>query len=368
MPGRITALESPSHPIAFSLNDCDATVTLAQRHAGLDRDFVLTIDAATMDAPQAWIERDVDGRGVVAVAFTPTFPETSSPAEIIFLVDRSGSMRGTSIDEVRNALQLCLRSMTSGCLFNIIGFGSSFRSLFPESCAYDQASLDCASKFVAGMCADLGGTEILPALQFALEQPRHAHLPRQVVVLTDGQVTNTDAVLALATKHAAQARIFTFGIGAGASQHLVRGLARVAGGSSEFIHPGERIEPKVIRQFGRLLSPALAGVSVDWIGGDVTPAPSRVPTVFASSRLLVYGFFTGATPTAVRVSGASPSRLLSFEVPLKGARVIAGRMVATLAARARIRELEEGGEWLAQRGSRQTARKQDAIKIGRAHV
>ena len=58
-------------------------------------------------------------------------------------------------------------------------------------------------------------------------------------------------------QHAAHARIFTFGIGAGASQHLVNGLARAGGGSAEFIHPGERIEPKVVRQFGRLLSPAL---------------------------------------------------------------------------------------------------------------
>jgi hypothetical protein len=36
--------------------------------------------------------------------------------------------------------------------------------------------------------------------------------------------------------------------------------------------------------------------------------------------------------------------------------------VATLAARARIRELEEGGEWLATRGSRQIDRKQSSVR------
>ena len=85
---------------------------------------------------------------------------------------------------------------------------------------------------------------MLPALQFALGQRSRIELPRQLVILTDGEVTNTDAVLELATQHAGEARIFTFGIGAGASHHLVRGLARAGGGTAEFIYPGERIEPE----------------------------------------------------------------------------------------------------------------------------
>ena len=57
----------------------------------------------------------------------------ASPAEIVFLVDRSGSMAGSSIEEVRNALQLCLRSMIAGSCFTIVGLGSEHESLFPES-------------------------------------------------------------------------------------------------------------------------------------------------------------------------------------------------------------------------------------------
>ena len=176
---------------------------------------------------------------------------------------------------MRNALQLCLRSLTSGCRFNIVGFGSTHEALFPASRTYDQSSLDVATAHVAAMQADLGGTEMLPALQFAVQQPASEGLPRQIVILTDGEVTNTDALLALAREHADQARIFTFGIGAGASHHLVRGLARAGGGTSEFIYPGERIEPKVLRQVARLLSPALTDVRVEWVGGDVTQAPVK---------------------------------------------------------------------------------------------
>lgn len=363
MPGRIGKIESPSHPVSVEFTDGGAVVTLAQEHASLDRDFVLTLDAAGAGGPQAWRERTDDGGEAIAVAFVPQFSAEPSPAEIILVVDRSGSMGGTSIEEVRKALQLCLRSMVPGCRFNIIGFGSSHEALFPESRPYDQSSLAEASAHVAALAADLGGTEILPALRFALERPADATLARQLVVLTDGQVTNTDAVLALVKKHAAVARVFPIGIGAGASHHLVRGLARAGRGSAEFIHPGERIEPKFVRLFGRLLSPALSDVTIDWIDGRVIQAPADVPPVFAGSRLLVYAFAAaGARPLAARLSGTTHDGATTFEIPLDTAPLVPGRTVARLAARARIRELEEGDEWLNARGSRQTQRKESAAR------
>ncbi len=78
--------------------------------------------------PCAWIERDGDGATAVAVSYVPTLPADPRPAEVIFVVDESGSMQGSSIEQVRNALQLCLRSMIPGCRFNIVSFGSNFEA------------------------------------------------------------------------------------------------------------------------------------------------------------------------------------------------------------------------------------------------
>jgi Ca-activated chloride channel family protein len=89
--------------------------------------------------------------------------------------------------------------------------------------------------------------------------------------------------------------------------------------------------------------------------------PTKVPPVFAGSRLLVYGFPKGERPAAVRLSAQGAAGALSFEVPLADARVTPGKSVSTLAARARIRELEESGEWLSTRGSRQTDRKKSSV-------
>jgi Ca-activated chloride channel family protein len=364
MDAPIARVESPSHPVSVSINGRDATVTLSQRDAALDRDFVLSVETAGLDVPHARVERDEDGGESIVVTFVPALGDAETAGEIVFLVDRSGSMAGQSIAEVRNALQLCLRSMIPGCFFNIVGFGSRFERLFPESRAYDERSLEAASQHVSGLNADLGGTEILPALEAVLAQPRHGTLTRQVVVLTDGQVTNTDAVLALAKQHAAAARIFTFGIGAAASQHLVKGLARAGGGIAEFIYPGERIEPKVVRQFGRLLSPALTNVRMDWGGLDVVQAPSVLPPVFSGGRVLLYGFVKQghqAATARARLSADAPSGTVTFELPIDRASVSSGRTVATFAARARIRELEESPEWTTGRGSRQSHRKTSAV-------
>ena len=40
-------------------------------------------------------------------------------------------------------------------------------------------------------------------------------------------------------------RCFSFGIGSGASTHLVKGIAQAGMGTSEFITSGERMQPKV---------------------------------------------------------------------------------------------------------------------------
>jgi hypothetical protein len=228
----------------------------SQRDAALDRDFVLSVECEG-SIRRRLIERDDTGSQAVAVAFVPG-SRNDDACDVTFLVDRSGSMEGTSIAEVRNALQLCLRSMIPGCTFNIVGFGSTYQYLFDASRTYDEASLAEADAHVSGLRANLGGTEILPALQFVLEQPRQEGRPRQVVVLTDGEVTNTDAVLALARSHCAHSRIFTFGIGAGSSHH--RAAWRAQRGTAD--HHRRAHEPKV----GHRLLPAVAR-RVPLVGG-----------------------------------------------------------------------------------------------------
>lgn len=338
----LRSVESPTHPIAVELDGRRAKVRLSARETALDGDFVLKIALGEAQQPHALVERGADGAAYALLSFRPRFEAKAVPSEVVFLVDRSGSMQGTSIAEARNALQLCLRSLRPGSFFNVVGFGSRCQALFPESRPYDDASLAAASAHVRQLEADLGGTELLPALELVLGAKPREGMVRQLFVLTDGELSNTDAVIELARRHASHARVFTFGIGAGASHHLVKGLARAGEGEAEFIAPGERVEGKVLRQLSRALSAALTDVTVDWGGLAVEQAPHLAPPVFDGGRVLVFARLDAPQPATVRLKAKGPDGALELALSIEPSSAVEGSLLATLWARRRIRDLEEG--------------------------
>ena len=127
----------------------------------------------------------------VMLNYFPKFETKEATCEFTFLIDRSGSMRGSTIENARESLVLFLKSLPPGCRFNVIGFGSSFTSLFPNSVSYDQQHVDEAIAHAQSIQADLGGTELLPPLQHIFKQPLLPGFLRQVFLLTDGAVNNT---------------------------------------------------------------------------------------------------------------------------------------------------------------------------------
>jgi Ca-activated chloride channel family protein len=357
---KIAQLESPSHTISTSFEQNGATVELSTDQTALDRDFVLLVKPQDAHKPVARVAREADGTLVAMVTFHPDPSGMSNPGnEVLFLLDCSGSMQGDSIDQARRALALCLRALSENDTFNIVRFGSSFTSLWNTAQPYNQSNLDAATRYVQSIQADLGGTEILAPLKHLLELPADAKRARQVLLLTDGEVGNEADVIELCKKHAATARVFTFGIGAGASEHLVRNVARVSRGAAEFIYPGERIEPKVLRMFGRVNTPAVKSVAVDWRGLDVEQAPAECPPVFGGDSLTVFG----------RVKSGSADRVVlsaderSWEIPLDLGQAEEAGPIPTLWARQRIRDLE-AGHGAPARGSNQARRS----KEDRTHV
>ncbi len=338
----VRAVDSPSHPVRVELDGRRARVTLAHGAAAMDRDFVLLVTPGGEEAA-ALAERGADGVVTAAVSVVPRLEGGGTNAEVVFLVDRSGSMSGSSMEQVRSALQLCLRSLREGDRFDVVGFGSTFQALFGVSRPYGQDALDAAAAAVDAMEADLGGTELLPALASVLEREPLEGLAREVVLLTDGEVTDEAAVAALAARHRGHARVFTFGIGFGASEFLVRAVARAAGGEAEMIHPGERVGPKVLRQFARLSRAGVRDLRVEWEG--CTPsllAPAAPPAVFDGEAVTLYARFETTRPVAAVLSGTVGGRPVRWSVAVDPAGAPEGTLLATLAARAAIRDLEEG--------------------------
>ncbi len=67
----------------------------------------------------------------VVANFLPRFTIPHTPdVEVIFVIDRSGSMEGGAIQQARNSLLILLKSLPFGCRFQVVGFGSTFHTLF----------------------------------------------------------------------------------------------------------------------------------------------------------------------------------------------------------------------------------------------
>lgn len=346
--GDLRRIESPSHPVRVELRDGGARVELASENVALDRDVVVLIERRDPRKPELRVAREPDGRRVAMVTFMPELAsERDVGHEVLFLVDCSGSMQGDSIEQARKALALCIRALGSEDTFNVLRFGSSFDALWDAPRQYDDKSLEQATSYVERTAANMGGTEILRPLHKLLSAKPDPRRARRVLLLTDGQVSNEAAVLELARKHQANTRIFAFGIGAGASEHLVRGAARVSRGAAEMIFPGERIEPKVLRMFERVRMPVLDDAAIDWRGMRVEQAPSRVPPVFSSDPLIVFARIEDGVGSELTLSAGAQR----WTIPIDLERAEAGGPIPTLWARELIRELDD--ESAPQRGSQQ---------------
>eukprot|EP00118_Oscarella_pearsei_P020097 m.216437 g.216437 ORF g.216437 m.216437 type:complete len:819 (+) comp39869_c0_seq7:2839-5295(+) len=300
----VHSVNSPTHQLSteYTKDSEGYTVTLvrlAEEHK-FDKDVVVTIKPKDAHLPHAVVESGMEGSGTdllaypaVTLNYFPDFSTTDAVSELIFVIDRSGSMGGAYITAAKETLMLFLKSIPDDCYFNIIGFGSSFQKLFPQSVPYDQHSLNKAAGHTKRMKADLEGTELLPPLKEIFKMPSVKGLPKQIFVLTDGAISNTYSVIQEVKKNADKARCFSVGIGSGASTELVKGIANGGRGSCEFIKSGERMQPKVMRMLKRALAPSICDVRVDWsLPGDAkaVQSPLKVPPVFSGDRLIIYGF------------------------------------------------------------------------------
>jgi hypothetical protein len=128
------------------------------------------------------------------------------PSEFLFVIDCSGSMSGSNIQSAAETLITCVRSLPSGSYFNIIAFGSHFRQLFHASEMYSKYAIERAVGFANQLQASLGGTDLLPPLQWIFKRACCGTLPRQLFIVTDGGVTNTQQVLKLIRRNRHKAR------------------------------------------------------------------------------------------------------------------------------------------------------------------
>ncbi|WYZ38284.1 hypothetical protein EsH8_III_000198 [Colletotrichum jinshuiense] len=276
----IRSIQSPSHPIAVTVGSTStmktddtpslqlASATLSLGTAELEKDFIIQVIATNTSNPVAVLETHptIPHQQALMATLVPKFKIASTKPEVVFVIDRSGSMEGKKMMDLREALKVFMKSLPVGAMFNICSFGSRHSFLFTKSKTYDQDTLQSAMKHIEGVSANFGGTEIYAPLEETFKR-RHKDLDLEVFVLTDGEVWNHDRLFDMVNKHVEGSkgaiRVFTLGVGTNASHALVEGLARAGNGFSQSVSENEKMSGKVVRMLKGALTPHVNDYSLE---------------------------------------------------------------------------------------------------------
>jgi Ca-activated chloride channel family protein len=364
--GREVVVESPSHAITVTREGgTRARVGFTRGEVSLDRDLVLSLrspDTSAVFTPLVTHRKDDTGPGTFALTVIPDLLAMASAPpkqEVVFVVDVSGSMAGESLPQAQAALRLCLRHLREGDRFNVIAFESRFHSFQPQPVPFTQRTLEEADRWVAALQAD-GGTELLQPMQAAVR----AAPDGVVVLLTDGQVGNEDEILRAVLAERKTARLYSFGIGTNVSDTLLRDMAKQTGGAVEFIHPGERIDDKVVAQFSRALAPRVTELQVTFDGVEGTElAPAELPPMVDGVPWTLLGRYPAPGAGKVTLRGKSGREPFALTVRVDFPAASDRPAVEKLWAAERIR----GWEAAQLTGRRAESMKKRIVELAVAH-
>lgn len=241
--------------------------------------------------------------------------------EVTIVIDRSGSMAGEKMDQVRAAASQVIEGLADGETFNIIDYSTTVSSLARQPVIKGRQSLLEARAYLQAMRPG-GGTNIHDALVEALIQQPTAGMMPIVLFLTDGlptvgQTSETAIRDVIEKGNPHQRRVFTFGVGSDVNVPLLDRLADVTRATATYVLPKEDVEVKVSQVFRRLYGPVLANPSLDDTGElrlitDIMPV--TLPDVFAGDQFVVLGRYRNTgRPMKLQLAGTYLGEPKQFE-------------------------------------------------------
>ncbi len=320
--GALRTVYSPTHTVSINQPDQNSawvTCTPTTRNQR-SLDFHLLI-ANSNDKVSAHFLTGIDDEGIKYFMgmVSPGVPDNDEilPKDIVFCLDRSGSMEGEKIEQAKNALRFCLNGFNEQDRFGLVIFNSDIDSFDRGLVAATQAAKANAIQYFEKMQAT-GGTFIDGALQASLRMFEKSTRPKYLVFLTDGLPTvgtrNTDEILRNVRKeNKHNVRIFSWGVGYDLNGGFVNDVAAQNKGVSSYVEPGQDIEVELSHFFEKINRPVLADCKLDIQGVRITEIyPREMPDLFAGSEVIVVGRYEGGSPVTATLSGRSGTMFKQF--------------------------------------------------------
>jgi hypothetical protein len=107
---------------------------------------------------------------------------------------------------------------------------------------------------------DAGGTELLPAIQRAVQDFGNEKI---IFLFTDGDVGNESQIAGYVRQNIGKSSLFIFGIDSSVNKEGLNEIAEAGRGKAEFIVKDEMIKEMIIRQFARATSTNLFNIALN---------------------------------------------------------------------------------------------------------
>lgn len=306
-----------------------------------DRDFVLEWAPPASNSPNVGLFHEQVGKDDYLLAFV-TPPAGEVPAtltqdrEIIFVIDNSGSMGGTSMHQAKASLDYALSRLAPGDRFNVIRFDDTMTKFFDDAVMANQVNVEAARRYVGDLEAS-GGTEMLAPLNAALDDSHISAGLRQIVFLTDGEISNEQQMLDTIAARRDRSRIFMVGIGSAPNTFLMSRAAELGRGSFTHIGAVGEVDSQMRALFDRLENPAVTNLRVDLTDRNASLTPSILPDVYRGEPLVIAARI-GNTAGNMTITGMIGNQPWTMTLPLADAAPAEG--ISKIWARRKIDDAE----------------------------
>ncbi len=288
-------LSATSGRISYSANampDTDLTVVYTTNNPQLNGDMLFY---------------NMGGQGYMMHVFSPNETDLGTTAlskDIVFVIDKSGSMSGEKIAQVKSVFTKIISDLPPDDYFNVIFFDTDMRRYSSSLMEANTKNKADAANFVNNLDAN-GGTDINQALldavgMFKVDSQR---VPI-IVFLTDGEPTEgitSPYVIRKNIKDANNAKvsIFTiaFGIENEANYDFLKALSLENYGIAQRFFQEGKVEEEMTNFYKTISTPLITDMSFTYNAvSDVVNTGQF--NLFAGSEAIVLGKYTGSTITS----------------------------------------------------------------------
>ncbi len=249
----------------------------------------------------------------------PPIVNATGPRDIVFVLDRSGSMSGWKMSASRRGISRLIDTLAPHDRFQVLAFDDQIESPWSLKRRHQSQWVNAtdsnrfeAVRWLANINSR-GGTEMGVAMDmavnlFAKSTSDDALRSRSIVLVTDGQISGEASVLRVLGKlpEPERPRIYCLGVDRAVNASVLQRLTKLTDGTFELVESQQRLDEVMTRLSEEMGSPAITDLQILSCNENdfaMTLAPSNRRTLYSARAVSIYGRADTSKPLSILLRG-----------------------------------------------------------------